>query len=255
MTGRIPYTAVGIIVDYSSLIRLQGFVLDSWFPLSSLLPFIMTLFQSIDIGSAEQTAHVLRILLAILGGNDNLVFFRRLVLGPVWMSFEENLCRGRAFAHFRDRSDVGLADRLSRRALLSLRFRRSFGCCLVVDWRSVSYDAHTCRKIGLDWIDSLARCNACSAMHRTCNHLRQSALEHCTINSSGFCGASSTHIFRKSCKFLVSKMSFGLHTSAFLPYRKSLCVCEIKRLSPEVFILLGHARLIIIGCLIPMLHF
>lgn len=55
----------------------------------------------------------------------------------------------------------------------------------------------------LDLIDSLARCNACSAMHRTCNHLRQPALEHCTINSSGFCGASSTQIFRKSCKFLL----------------------------------------------------
>jgi hypothetical protein len=51
--------------------------------------------------------------------------------------------------------------------------------------------------------DSRARCNACSAMHRTCSHLRQSALEHCTISSSGFCGASSTQIFRKSCRFLL----------------------------------------------------
>ena len=45
---------------------------------------------------------------------------------------------------------------------------------------------------------SRARCNAFSAMHRTCIHLRQSPFEHCTISSSGFCGASSMHIRRNA---------------------------------------------------------
>jgi hypothetical protein len=52
----------------------------------------------------------------------------------------------------------------------------------------------------------------------------------------------------------VSMFSFNL-TRVFLPYRKGLCVCKVERLSPEVFILLGHACLIVISRLIPMLHF
>jgi len=106
-------------------------------------PLLCFTSRSIDFSSAEETAHILRVLLAILGGNDDLIFRRRLAFGSVWVSFEEDLYFGRAFTHFRNRSDLRVADRLSRRlALPSLRFGGSFGCCLVVDWEKVSYGAH-----------------------------------------------------------------------------------------------------------------
>jgi len=48
---------------------------------------------------------------------------------------------------------------------------------------------------------------------------------------------------------------FQSQKSLILTYRERLCVCKIKRLSPEILILRGHARLIVISRLIPMLHF
>ena len=65
---------------------------------------------SIDFGPAEETAHILRVLLAVLGGDDDLIFRRRFAFGSIWMSFEEDLYFGRAFTHFRNRSGLRIAD-------------------------------------------------------------------------------------------------------------------------------------------------
>ena len=171
-------------------------------------PLLCFTSRSIDFSSAEETAHILRVLLAILGGNDDLIFRRRLAFGSVWVSLKKTSTLVEPLLT----SATGVIFGLLTDFLVDLLFL----LCALEDrlgaaWSSTGRRSVTVL-IGTSQVGSnlLARCKACSAMHRTCNHLRQPALEHCTISSSGFCGASSTHIFRNSCKSLVSKMCSSL---------------------------------------------
>lgn len=62
--------------------------------------------KSIHLRPAEKTTHIFGILLAVLGGDDYLVFFCRFDTRSVWVAFDEHFDSKRPFACDGNRSEV-----------------------------------------------------------------------------------------------------------------------------------------------------
>lgn len=74
-------------------------------------------YALVDLRSAEQATYLFGVLLAILGGNNNLVLFGRLYLEPIWLALNEDLSGRQTSARISNCGEIWIVRRVFKFAL------------------------------------------------------------------------------------------------------------------------------------------